>query len=382
MNDYYPLIIIGGGLSGGLLAYRISQLQPQLSFLLIEELQHLGGNHTWSFHSTDLSTEQFSWISPLISKSWKNYQVEFPSFRRIMSIPYHSIRSEHFHQVLVETLGDRICFNQKVREVEPHSLILFNEKKLFSECIIDARGPNEYDFALAGGFQKFVGIDIELEEDHAIPCPVLMDATCVQEDGFRFFYILPWSEKKLLIEDTRYSENSDLDLQKMLCDLTSYIHSKGWKIKSIERKETGVLSIPFQSPFKKTDPIFNEIPTIGSKRGFFHATTGYSLNQAVQVAEQLSRLPNLNQRTAHFQIKELLKMMNKRTGFYCFLNRMLFQAATPKDRFKVLERFYKLPEDLVHRFYANQLNFLDCARILLGKPPVPIGKAIKCLFSS
>jgi lycopene beta-cyclase len=35
----------------------------------------------------------------------------------------------------------------------------------------------------------------------------------------------------------------------------------------------------------------------------------------------------------------------------------------------VFERFYGLPEPLIHRFYALSLSRLDRARILIGRPP-------------
>jgi len=35
----------------------------------------------------------------------------------------------------------------------------------------------------------------------------------------------------------------------------------------------------------------------------------------------------------------------------------------------VFERFYGLPDALVHRFYALELTAFDRARILVGRPP-------------
>jgi lycopene beta-cyclase len=36
---------------------------------------------------------------------------------------------------------------------------------------------------------------------------------------------------------------------------------------------------------------------------------------------------------------------------------------------RVFERFYRLPEDLIERFYALSLSLPDRARILVGRPP-------------
>ncbi len=61
------------------------------------------------------------------------------------------------------------------------------------------------------------------------------------------------------------------------------------------------------------------------------------------------------------------------------LNRMLFRAAEPAERYKVLERFYRLDPALVARFYAGRSTAMDKARILMGKPPVPVGRALSAI---
>ena len=62
--------------------------------------------------------------------------------------------------------------------------------------------------------------------------------------------------------------------------------------------------------------------------------------------------------------------------FLRLLNRMLFRAAKPEERYSVLQRFYGLNQGLIERFYAGKLTWRDKARILIGKPPVPIHKAL------
>lgn len=68
--------------------------------------------------------------------------------------------------------------------------------------------------------------------------------------------------------------------------------------------------------------------------------------------------------------------------FYRMLSRMLFGAAEGPDRWRMLARFYTLPEPLIERFYAGRSTALDMARILAGKPPVRIGAAIASLAGS
>ena len=58
---------------------------------------------------------------------------------------------------------------------------------------------------------------------------------------------------------------------------------------------------------------------------------------------------------------------------------MLFRAAEPDRRYQVLERFYRLAPDLIARFYAAESRRTDQLRILSGRPPVPIGRAMRSL---
>ena len=61
------------------------------------------------------------------------------------------------------------------------------------------------------------------------------------------------------------------------------------------------------------------------------------------------------------------------------LDKMLFRAADPPDRYRVLERFYTLDPGLIGRFYAGQSTMFDKARVLTGKPPVPISRALRAI---
>jgi lycopene beta-cyclase len=45
----------------------------------------------------------------------------------------------------------------------------------------------------------------------------------------------------------------------------------------------------------------------------------------------------------------------------------------------VLQRFYGLPQPLVERFYAGRSTRRDAVRVLSGKPPVPILRALPYL---
>ena len=87
------------------------------------------------------------------------------------------------------------------------------------------------------GYQKFLGLEITLESPHGLTLPLLMDAKCPQENSFRFFYCLPWDERTLLIEDTRYSDTGEVDLDYFRAEIKKYCDQKGWKILKIGRED-------------------------------------------------------------------------------------------------------------------------------------------------
>ena len=122
------------------------------------------------------------------------------------------------------------------------------------------------------------------------------------------------------------------------------------------------------------------VARIGLKGGFFHPVTGYSLPDAVRTAMLVAQQADLSPNALHaLLLAEAKKLWGERT-FYRLLNRMLFHAAEPQARYRVLEHFYRLEPDVIERFYAARSTSWDKLRILSGKPPVPIGGALAAMF--
>ena len=71
----HDLILLGGGLANGLLAYRLRQVRPEIRLAVIESGATWGGNHTWSFHETDLTPAQRAWTAPFVAHRWPGYSM-------------------------------------------------------------------------------------------------------------------------------------------------------------------------------------------------------------------------------------------------------------------------------------------------------------------
>ncbi|NCU12765.1 MAG: lycopene cyclase, partial [Sphingomonadaceae bacterium] len=144
--------------------------------------------------------------------------------------------------------------------------------------------------------------------------------------------------------------------------------------------EQGVLPILIGGDPDQFWPADDPVPRLGLKGGFFHATTGYSFGLALQLAEELSRLPGpLDAAQLARWSRGRFRRHWRETRFFRVLNRMLFHAAAPDRRDRIFAHFYRLPQERIARFYAGKPTFSDMARILSGKPPVPVGAAIRAL---
>jgi lycopene beta-cyclase len=373
------VLLVGGGLAASFIALRLKRDRPSLKIIMLERETTIGGEHTWCHFATDVSPAISEWLGPLIAQDWAGYDVRFPAHRRTLTTHYRAITSARLHQVMSELLGADAWLGVEASEVKAETVRLVDGRRLEAPLVIDARGPRR-STRLALGWQKFLGQEVRLEAPHGLTRPIVMDATVAQLDGYRFLYVLPMAPDRLLIEDTRYSDGPALDRLQLAADIAAYATTQGWRIAAIEREEVGVLPIALAGDI---DAYWAEsegtAADAGMRAALFHPTTGYSSPDAARQAELIAALPRLTTSVARTALIDMSKSAWRARGFYRLLNRMLFRAAEPGQRYRVLERFYRLPQPLIERFYAGEATLADKARILSGKPPVPIGRALSCL---
>ena len=374
MSEPADHLILGGGLAGGLLALALADAGRGRGVTLVEQESQLGGNHTWSFHHTDLTPVEHELVAGLVTCTWPRQQVRFPGFSRTLQTAYSTISSERFRGVLSSRLssaGVHLCSGRTVTSVDGHSLWLDDGTRLSGRLMVDARGPERItprDLGRAG-YQKFVGLEVELESDGPWTAPLLMDATVSQLDGYRFIYVLPFSSRRILVEDTVYSRNPTLDQTAYLARILEYVRRRGATISRVLRQEHGVLPLPAQDPFAEVSPPTDDTSAlaVGYRGGFFHCVTGYSLPQAARVALAVARASTPDDARAAVAI--LRQKARKQGHFARLLNRLMFQAMPAPTRWTAFERFYRLPEATISRFYASESTWVDRARVLGGRPP-------------
>lgn len=374
------IAIVGGGLAGGLIALALARLRPELKLVLIDQDKSFGGNHIWSFFASDIAPEHRWLTAPLVTYGWSGYEVHFPAHSRSLDNIYYTIESERLDWLLRNNLPQSSLFSgREVKAVSPRLVVLDGAQRINAGGVIDARGAGDAHH-LDCGWQKFTGQLLQLKDPHDMKNPIIMDATVEQHDGYRFVYVLPFGMDKVFVEDTYYSDRPDFDPRVMRRRIAAYAEVKGWQVDRVLREETGVLPVVMGGDLDNYWASGSgRTAKAGARGAFFHPVTSYSLPDAVRNAIFIAEQPDLDGDKLNMLMRQRADAHWKSGKFYRMLNRMMFRASMPNERYKVLERFYTLKPGLIERFYSGQTTGGDKARILSGKPPVPVGKAIRAL---
>ena len=361
------LLIVGGGLAGSLAALAMVKLRPEVPILLIEESGRFGGDHIWSFLDTQVDEEHCWLVDPLVSQRWPGFYVAFPGLPRKTELAYNSISSVDLDRVVRERLlPNQYRLKTKVVAVRENEVVLPGGEVIKADAAIDARGAANLSM-LDLGWRKFVGREYKFPKPHRVDLPVLMDATVEQADGLRFFYLLPLSEDRLLIEDTRFSENPDLDRKTIGAQIEAYCELRGWTGGKYKREEAGVL------PLALSDDVQAfwrgggaRVAKIGVRGGFFHPSTGYSLADAVRCAILLSEQKEVDGTLLHDLFEAEAERLWRKRDFYRTFNAAMFDSPVWERRDR-MAGLYRLEPDVIARFHAARLGVMDRMRISSAK---------------
>jgi lycopene beta-cyclase len=371
VKDPFDLVLVGGGLHNGLIALATLHTHPRARIAMIEAQPTLGGNHTWCVHASDVPASARAWFGPLIVHHFPEYEVSFPTLHRCIASSYSVVSSERFAQVLKAAFEAHpqchVLLGRRAEILHADRVTLDDGQTIHARNVIDARGPDVRAFVGRSGYQKFVGRELQTRAPHGLTRPILMDATCAQSDGYRFFYVLPFATDRLLIEETRFSLSPRVDLEAARAAVNEYAARFG-AIEACVREETGVLPMPWSIGDTLRDRHTRSSPLVaGYRGGYFHPATGYSLPAAVRVAELIGAHALTEPFGTEWQ--RFVRRHRAQVSYALQLNRLLFSGFAETDMWAVLERFYRLPPDLIARFYALSSTLPDRARILIGRPP-------------
>jgi len=205
-------VIVGGGLQGCLLAHALAWHRPEAAVLLIERADELCGNHTWSFHETDVAEQARGWFDPLVAHRWPGYRVRFPALSRRVRIPYATITSDHLREATLSLAGGAgsparegrlvVRTGESCEILSPTAVRLGGAAEVACRAVLDCRGRAAAGPPAGAGYQTFIGHEYRIARRWPAAEPTVMDVRPDQAGGFEFLYELP------LVPDRAYSRGT------------------------------------------------------------------------------------------------------------------------------------------------------------------------------
>ena len=342
----FDYIIIGGGCAGLSLAYEL-EIYDKLknkTLAIIEPREEYKRDKTWSFWK--VFSHNFD---DCIKKSWNNFTINSPNETKYIeckTTPYQTIDSELFYNKILSKLklNKNITFFKNINEVNKSNSIIFNSVAKYEDQ------KNKL-------WQHFYGVEIETDkeffDDEIFN---LMDFACDQRNKVHFFYTLPFTKNKALVETTWISELDNDSLKDYDQQIDNYL-SNHLNIRNckINYKEEGAIPLFRQKSIKK----LNEI-NIGSAGGMTRLSTGYTfLNIQEQSKYIRENIDNIN--------KVKLFQINKK---YDFLDN-IFLKVLKKNSSQMGNIFYKMfdssPSSIIN-FLSNKSSLFEDLEIISKMP--------------
>ena len=378
------IAIAGGGLAGGLIALALARHRPGIEVVLVEAGTRVGGEHRWSWFASDLGEAAAALLAGIARTEWNDgYEVAFPGHSRRLSTGYRSMHSSALAAAVREALPEgAVLTATAVERLERGGIVLAGDRRITARAVIDCRG-SAGSRHLQGGWQVFLGRQLHLGRPHGVARPVIMDAGVAQLGGYRFVYLLPLSPCDLFLEDTYYQDSATLDRPVLAARLDAYCAAHGWAGEAVA-EETGVLPVVTGGDFAafQGEHASPGVAVAGARGGFIHPLTSYTLPFAAEAALAVAEHADLPGKDLAALLAERARAHWARTALYRLLGTMLLGAAPPEERVRVFERFYRMPEPLIERFYAARSTWADAVRILAGRPPVSLARAAAALAGS
>ena len=350
----FDYIIIGGGCAGLSLAYEleINDKLKEKTLAIVETREEYKRDKTWSFWK--VFNHNFD---DCVIKSWNNFTINSPDSSHELTnekFPYQSIDSGKFYKKINSKLStnSNISFFKNLSEINSENSIIFNS-------------VHEKELDKSKLWQHFQGIEIETPKnifDEEIIN--LMDFNCDQRNDVHFFYTLPFSKNKALIETTWLSNLEDQSLMDYDLQLENYIKNNlGIKNYKINFTEKGAIPL-FYPSFKNENKLIN----IGSVGGMTRLSTGYTFLNIQEHSKYIVK--NID----NIDAAKIFNLGKK----YQFLDKVFLRVLKehPEKMPKIFFNMFKTSSNTIIKFLSNKSNIIEDINIISKMPKLIFLKAL------
>ena len=350
----FDYVIIGGGCAGLSLAYEleIHEKLKDKTLAIIEPRKEYKRDKTWSFWR--VTPHNFD---DCVKKNWENFSVNIPgktNYLECKNFPYQSIDSGLFYEKIKNKLkkNENIFFFKNIEEINKQNSLIFNSVPNIKKNYLNL-------------WQHFCGVEIKTDNDiFDEKIFNLMDFDCEQRESVHFFYTLPYTKNRALVETTWLSKMNDNSQKDYENQINNYI-KKNLKIKNYEITYREEGAIPLFYPLNKNEK--NKI-NIGTAGGMTRLSTGYTFlniqEHSKYIRENIDNISNAKK----FEIDKK----------YQFLDEIFLRVLekNPEKMSDVFFRMFKTSPKTVIKFLSNKSNFLEDLSIIFKMPKLIFIKAL------
>ncbi|MFK8059847.1 MAG: lycopene cyclase family protein [Polaribacter sp.] len=371
MNDY-DYIIVGGGASGLMIAYRMSKdsFFDDKSILILDKEKKNTNDRTWCYWET----ENDEWNS-IITKSWENIIFKsdiYAAEENITPYQYKMIRSSDFYSKIWNHLETKsnITFKEanvvSIQQLENVAEVITADKSYKTKTILNSilfseeyKKQTKYPVLQ----QHFVGFFIKTKENiFDDSAATFMDFTVEQRKNTRFMYILPYKKNEALFEYTLFSKDL-LPYEEYKNEIEKYLSDRNITNYEIVEKEQGSIPMTCYKFWKYNS---NNIIHIGTAGGWSKASTGFTFkNTTKKTAKLITHLKQNKPLTNFHKIDKfwfydllLLDILSKKNHIGAYIFAKMFQKNHPKKILKFLDEETSLVEDLQIQLKMPPSNFI------------------------
>lgn len=377
---HYDFIMAGGGLAGLSLAYHLMQSPLRdRSILIVDKDTKTRNDRTWCFWA-----DQPTLFDPIAYRTWDRLRFVGEDFDRVFELEtyrYQMIRGIDFYRFVRAELSARanVDFMQGVVErieddAEMARVIVGGQATRGAWVFDSLLRPAEFRADLSryrSLKQHFRGWLVETQRDAFDPrTPTLFDFRTPQDGAMRFMYVLPFSERRALVEHTVFSAEL-LAREEYAQALQEYIE-KRLEIEEyrIVEEESGVIPMTDQPVARRAG---RRVMRIGTKGGRVKPSTGYAFRRIQH--DSAAIVESLLRRGHPFDVP-------KDSGWYrlhdsIMLEVMARQGGHMKSIFTKL--FRRNPLGRIFRFLDEAGSPLDDVALLTSLRPWPFLRALLCV---
>jgi lycopene beta-cyclase len=372
----YDFLLAGGGLAGLSLAYRLvnSPLGDRKILILDRETKQQN-DHTWCYWSCVPGTFDF-----LAGQTWDHLAVAHPL--KMLQIPiapyrYRMIRSVDFYRHVLADLASRenVSFRYgevlAIRDGTDQAEVVTEEGAYRGKWVFNSLfRPGEF-VPQPGRYlylkQHFLGWEIETEKDAFDPGNLMLfDFRTPQSCGLWFFYNLPFTARRALVEFTVFSE-SLLAGEEYVGAVRHYLREVlGVGAYRILDEEKGVIPMTNQ-PFARR--LGRRILATGTRGGRVKPSTGFAFRRIQSDSAAIVNSLLRHDDPFHLRADSIR---------YRWLDTVMLRvmSSCPDEMHTVYFRMFQAnPISRVFRFLDEEGGVLENLRLMATLPKIPFTRA-------